>query len=195
MCSFKCWSSCTLLSLFHVHGRYTRCMHCSPCLILEFVAATRQRWLCCWFVDVFMCSPGVLLLIVGIGWAWYINQPFCLAMNFDLLYWISLRISSLACVCYLIITNTLYPTIFCWIQCFWLARLLQINTVFFFAECVREFFYIALMFTICLLYCIFVVSMADNKKHGGDQLGVRKIPNASERARNRASHFPGYMII
>ncbi|KAM0926633.1 hypothetical protein ACQ4PT_003638 [Festuca glaucescens] len=37
---------------------------------------------------------------------------------------------------------------------------------------------------------IFVVSMAGNKKHGGDQLGVCKMPNASERARNRASPFP-----
>ncbi|KAM0820969.1 hypothetical protein ACQ4PT_041929 [Festuca glaucescens] len=32
--------------------------------------------------------------------------------------------------------------------------------------------------------------MAGNKKHGGDQLVVRKMPNASERARNRASPFP-----
>ncbi|KAM0918082.1 hypothetical protein ACQ4PT_009056 [Festuca glaucescens] len=32
--------------------------------------------------------------------------------------------------------------------------------------------------------------MAGNKKHGGDQLGVRKMPNASERARNRASPLP-----
>jgi hypothetical protein len=44
------------------------------------------------------------------------------------------------------------------------------------------------MFTF-LLYYSFFVSMAGNKKHGGDQLAVCKIPNASERARNRAS-FP-----
>jgi hypothetical protein len=39
--------------------------------------------------------------------------------------------------------------------------------------------------------------MAGNKKHGGDQLGVHKMPNASECARNRASPFllSGYMII
>jgi hypothetical protein len=40
------------------------------------------------------------------------------------------------------------------------------------------------------LYCTVVVSMAGSKKHVGDQLVVRKMPNASERARNRASPFP-----
>jgi hypothetical protein len=32
--------------------------------------------------------------------------------------------------------------------------------------------------------------MAGSKKQGGDHLGVRKMPNASERARNRASPLP-----